>query len=61
VSAGGELHIRDRRDGGISLEGWLDALHGTAFRGLIEQLAAPVSWPTTFPIRARPPSATPTR
>ena len=39
--AAGELHIRDRRDGGISLEGWLDALHGTAFRGLIEQLAQP--------------------
>ena len=39
--AAGELRIRDRRDGGISLEGWLDALHGTAFRGLIEQLAAP--------------------
>jgi Domain of unknown function (DUF222) len=39
--AAGELRIRDRRDGGISLEGWLDALHGAAFRGLIEQLAAP--------------------
>jgi hypothetical protein len=39
--AAGELHIRDRRDGGISLEGWLDALHGTAFRGLIDQLAKP--------------------
>jgi Domain of unknown function (DUF222) len=39
--AAGELHIRDRRDGGISLEGRLDALHGTAFRGLIEQLAKP--------------------
>jgi hypothetical protein len=39
--AAGELHIRDRRDGGISLEGWLDALHGTAFRALIEHLAAP--------------------
>jgi hypothetical protein len=39
--AAGELHIRDRRDGGISLQGWLDALHGTAFRGLIEQLAKP--------------------
>ena len=39
--AAGELYIRDRRDGGISLEGWLDALHGTAFRGLIEQLGAP--------------------
>jgi hypothetical protein len=39
--AAGELRIRDRRDGGISLEGWLDALHGTAFRGLIEQLAKP--------------------
>jgi hypothetical protein len=40
-SAAGELHIRDRRDGGISFDGWLDALHGTAFRGLIEHLAAP--------------------
>jgi hypothetical protein len=39
--AAGELHIRDRRDGGISFEGWLDALHGTALRGLIGQLAAP--------------------
>ncbi|MGH3974757.1 MAG: DUF222 domain-containing protein, partial [Pseudonocardiaceae bacterium] len=39
--AAGELHLRDRRDGGITLEGWLDALHGTAFRTLIEQLAAP--------------------
>jgi 5-methylcytosine-specific restriction protein A len=39
--AAGELHIRDRHDGGISFDGWLDALHGTAFRGLIEQLAAP--------------------
>jgi uncharacterized protein DUF222 len=39
--AAGELHIRDRRDGGISLKGWLDALHGTAFRALIEHLAAP--------------------
>lgn len=39
--AAGELHIRNRRDGGISFEGWLDALSGTAFRGLIEQLAAP--------------------
>jgi hypothetical protein len=40
-SAAGELHIRDRRDGGICVEGWLDALHGTAFRGLIDQLAQP--------------------
>jgi hypothetical protein len=39
--AAGELRIRDRRDGGISLDGWLDALHGTAFRALIEQLATP--------------------
>jgi hypothetical protein len=39
--AAGELRIRDRRDGGISLEGWLDTLHGTAFRALIDQLAAP--------------------
>jgi hypothetical protein len=40
-AAAGELHIRDCRDGGISLQGWLDALHGTAFRGLIDQLAKP--------------------
>jgi hypothetical protein len=40
-SAAGELHIRDRHDGRISFDGWLDALHGTAFRGLIEHLAAP--------------------
>ncbi|HEX4101810.1 MAG TPA: DUF222 domain-containing protein [Pseudonocardiaceae bacterium] len=39
--AAGELHIRDRRDGGISLDGWLDARHGTTLRALIEQLAAP--------------------
>ncbi|MGH3782643.1 MAG: DUF222 domain-containing protein [Pseudonocardiaceae bacterium] len=35
--AAGELHIRDRRDGGISLEGWLDALHGTALRSALPQ------------------------
>ncbi len=39
--AAGELHIRDRRDGGINLDGWLDALLGTALRTLIERLAAP--------------------
>jgi Domain of unknown function (DUF222) len=39
--AAGELRIRDRRDGGISLEGWFDALHGIAFRALIKQLATP--------------------
>ncbi|MGH3785333.1 MAG: DUF222 domain-containing protein [Pseudonocardiaceae bacterium] len=47
--ASGELRIRDRRDGGIRIEGWLDALHGTAFRGLIEQLAAPRSLTENIP------------
>jgi Domain of unknown function (DUF222) len=31
--AAGELHIRDRRDGGISLEGWLDACTARRFAG----------------------------
>ncbi|MGH3692782.1 MAG: DUF222 domain-containing protein [Pseudonocardiaceae bacterium] len=47
--AAGELRIRDRRDGGISIEGWLDELHGAAFRGLIEQLAAPRPLTETLP------------
>ncbi|MGH3539796.1 MAG: DUF222 domain-containing protein, partial [Pseudonocardiaceae bacterium] len=36
----GELWLRDRRDGGLGLEGWLDAEHGSIVRALIEQLAA---------------------
>ncbi len=35
----GELWLRDRRDGGVGLEGWLDAEHGSMVRALIEQLA----------------------
>lgn len=35
----GELWLRDRRDGRLGLEGWLDAEHGTTVRSLIEQLA----------------------
>jgi Domain of unknown function (DUF222) len=54
--AAGEPHIRDRRDGGISLEGWLDALHGTAFRGLIEQLAKPRSLAEDIPDPHRSPA-----
>jgi hypothetical protein len=38
--ARGELWLRDRRDGGLGLEGWLDAEHGSMVRALIEQLAA---------------------
>jgi len=34
------LWLRDRRDGRLGLEGWLDAEHGTMVRALIEQLAA---------------------
>ncbi|MGH3976196.1 MAG: DUF222 domain-containing protein, partial [Pseudonocardiaceae bacterium] len=36
----GELWLRDRRDGRLGVEGWLDAEHGTMVRSLIEQLAA---------------------
>ncbi|MGH3931362.1 MAG: DUF222 domain-containing protein [Pseudonocardiaceae bacterium] len=38
--ARGELWLRDRRDGRLGLEGWLDAEHGDLVRTLIEQLAA---------------------
>ena len=37
----GELWLRDRRDGRLGLEGWLDPEHGAMVRSLIEQLAAP--------------------
>ncbi|MGH4010413.1 MAG: DUF222 domain-containing protein [Pseudonocardiaceae bacterium] len=36
----GKLWLRDRRDGRLGLEGWLDPEHGTMVRSLIEQLAA---------------------
>jgi len=36
----GELWLRDRRDGSLGLEGWLDPEHGSMVRALIEQLAA---------------------
>lgn len=36
----GELRLRDRRDGRLGLEGWLDAEHGNHLRALIDQLAA---------------------
>ncbi|MGH4025377.1 MAG: DUF222 domain-containing protein [Pseudonocardiaceae bacterium] len=39
--ARGELWLRDRRDGRLGLEGWLDPEHGALVRSLIEQLAAP--------------------
>lgn len=39
--AAGELRIRDRRGDGIHLEGWLDAEHGAAVRGLLDRLAKP--------------------
>jgi hypothetical protein len=43
--ARGELWLRERRDGRLGLEGWLDAEHGNQVRTLIEQLA--VRSPTT--------------
>ncbi|MGH3717811.1 MAG: DUF222 domain-containing protein [Pseudonocardiaceae bacterium] len=36
----GELRLRDRRDGRLGVEGWLDPEHGAMVRALIEQLAA---------------------
>jgi hypothetical protein len=35
----GELWLRERRDGRLGLEGWLDPEHGGMVRALIEQLA----------------------
>ncbi|MCA1695400.1 MAG: HNH endonuclease [Actinobacteria bacterium] len=35
----GELRLRNRRDGRLGLEGYLEPEHGAAFRSLIEQLA----------------------
>jgi hypothetical protein len=40
IPAWGELWLRDRHDGSLGLEGWLDAEHGSMVRALIEQLAA---------------------
>lgn len=39
AGACGELRLRDRRDGGVGLEGWLDAEAGAQFRELIDRLA----------------------
>jgi Domain of unknown function (DUF222)/HNH endonuclease len=41
AAAAGELRWRERRDGRLGLEGFLEPEHGAAFRSLIEQLAAP--------------------
>ena len=41
VPVRGELWLRNRRDGRLGLEGWLDPEHGAMLRSLIEQLAAP--------------------
>lgn len=38
--ARGELWLRNRRDGRLALEGWLDPEHGNQVSALIEQLAA---------------------
>ena len=39
--AAGELRLRNRRDGKLGFEGWLDREHGPQFQGLIDQLAKP--------------------
>ena len=41
AAAAGELRLRERRDGRLGLEGFLEAEHSGAFRSLIEQFAAP--------------------
>ncbi|MBV9011814.1 MAG: DUF222 domain-containing protein [Pseudonocardiales bacterium] len=41
AAAAGELRFRERRDGRLGFEGFLESEHGAAFRSLIEQLAAP--------------------
>jgi hypothetical protein len=40
-STAGELRLRNRRDGRLGLEGFLEPEHSAAFRSLIEQLAGP--------------------
>ncbi|MBV9011527.1 MAG: DUF222 domain-containing protein, partial [Pseudonocardiales bacterium] len=37
----GELRLRERRDGRLGFEGFLESEHGAAFRSLIEQFAVP--------------------
>jgi Domain of unknown function (DUF222) len=37
----GELRLRERRDGRLGFEGFLESEYGAAFRSLIEQFAAP--------------------
>ncbi len=39
--AAGELRLRERRDGRLGLEGFLEPEHSAAFRSLIEQFASP--------------------
>jgi hypothetical protein len=39
--AAGELRLRERRDGRLGLEGFLEPEHSATFRSLIEQFAAP--------------------
>ena len=41
AAAAGELRLRERRDGRLGLEGFLEPEHSGAFRSLIEQFAAP--------------------
>ncbi|MGH3828859.1 MAG: DUF222 domain-containing protein [Pseudonocardiaceae bacterium] len=39
--AAGELRLRERRDGRLGLDGFLEPEHSAAFRSLIEQFASP--------------------
>jgi hypothetical protein len=59
AEACGELRLRDRRDGGLGLEGWLDAEAGAQLRGLIDQLAKPRPASETIPDARRTRSAAP--
>jgi hypothetical protein len=55
----GELWLRDRRDGRLGLEGWLDPEQGSVVRALIEQFAT--RWPTTGDVPDDQRPATPGR
>jgi hypothetical protein len=41
AAGAGELRLRERRDGWLGLEGFLESEQGGVFRSLIEQFAAP--------------------
>lgn len=49
TAAAGELRFRERRDGRLGFEGFLESEHSAAFRSLIEQFATPRPATTGIP------------